>query len=885
MLVMRAGHLAVTQNEGKRKEWLTPFSLFESIKMRDNRVFQIRLRYFILSAICLFSTTISYAGKTESKNVNVGDKFTVYATSHYYTNSVAWKWDIGILELVGSLYATSTSATFKVKKAPPASGVVIQATTYYFKNGTTSSGLNKDLDTWHIFAENNGGGGGDDPGNTPDTPTEKQIELSTTEISILEGEVADIKVNRSFGEKITWQIANTSIAKGTSTNNGWTLKVEGIKSGTTWAYASDAGGGKASCKITVQQRTFTNGDWFRYPADEYDKLLFTVTDAAKKECELSAVGDSYERINGTISIPEKVYGLSVVSIGSLYNHAKDIKKVILPNTIREIGNDAFYKWALEEINLPANLKKIGDYAFANTNLTSIVIPEGVESLGSRCFYSCPSLRSVALPGTLNTISEECFMDCRQLKDVTLTEGIKKIDFGAFGRTNIYHFNLPNSIEEIVNLSLGIPSLIAVTCASEVPCILEQGAIGKELTSLYVPEQSIELYKKADEWGDFKTIKAIGDIEKSLYILQPHEFYDNLEEVTAKINLNKDTPENSYTGTLNLAKGINEFVIADFDGKEVHIFGTDSSQPIFTDLDLQNESIERTFSLHSEKEGNINKFKLPEEWPGGTLHISINKSKESITFTFGESTTENENPNTANNIKDFYIKGDNGSEITANFTLTVTYANENYCYVVDNDNTPSLIYGGATSYKPLDIIPAGWKGTYADSDYQPKITPTEPMPSANDTGKFNPKTYSPQEISKDMINEVIIVNNVLFLSDTPSNKENFRGTSSKEFNDFNKLNSNTLNVKTLNFRNEFLIEGVKAGVYNVKCVVATYNLIPLLYPIEYINIESGEDAINNIDMTEDDEPAYYNLHGIRVRETESGVYIRKTRDKTQKVIIK
>lgn len=234
----------------------------------------------------------------------------------------------------------------------------------------------------------------------------------------------------------------------------------------------------------------------------------------------------------------------------------------------------------------------------------------------------------------------------------------------------------------------------------------------------------------------------------------------------------------------------------------------------------------------------------------------------------------ENPKIANNIKDFYIKGANGSEITANFTLTVTYANENYCYVVDNDNTPSLIYG-STSYKPLDIIPTGWKGTYVDSDYQPQITPTEPMPSANDTGKFNPKTYSPQEISKDMINEVIIVNNVQFLSDTPSNKENFRGLCSTLYNNFH----------TLTFRNEFLIESVKAGVYNVKCVVATYNLIPLLYPIEYINIESGEDAINNIDMTEDDEPAYYNLHGIRVRETESGVYIRKTRDKTQKVIIK
>lgn len=95
------------------------------------------------------------AGKTETKRLNVGDRFTVYTTYHSYTNAVLWNYDAAVVEPQHTIYGTTTSIEFKALKAMTLTPSVIQATTYYFKNGTTSSGLNKDVDVFKIYITDN----------------------------------------------------------------------------------------------------------------------------------------------------------------------------------------------------------------------------------------------------------------------------------------------------------------------------------------------------------------------------------------------------------------------------------------------------------------------------------------------------------------------------------------------------------------------------------------------------------------------------------------------------------------------------------------------------------------------------------------------------------
>ena len=73
-----------------------------------------------------------------------------------------------------------------------------------------------------------------------------------------------------------------------------------------------------------------------------DNLVFEVTDIKKKECVLGSVGNHYKDIDGVITIPAEVYGLNVVKVASYaFRWRENVKKIVLPNTIKEIESDAF----------------------------------------------------------------------------------------------------------------------------------------------------------------------------------------------------------------------------------------------------------------------------------------------------------------------------------------------------------------------------------------------------------------------------------------------------------------------------------------------------------------------------------------------------------------
>ena len=206
---------------------------------------QLIIKCMLATFCAVFFSQSSFAGKSESKNVKVGDTFTVYSSSHYYTQSVLWSWDTGVLELVGSLYATSTSATFKVKKASPSVGVIIQATTYYYKSGTTSSGINKDVDTFRIYATDSGSGGG----GGQSQPT--SISVSPSSVSLNVGDTYTLYASLTGGtSSISWDSSDTH-AVSVSSNGGTTAVIKALQPGEQRVYATTTNGLYDYCTVYV----------------------------------------------------------------------------------------------------------------------------------------------------------------------------------------------------------------------------------------------------------------------------------------------------------------------------------------------------------------------------------------------------------------------------------------------------------------------------------------------------------------------------------------------------------------------------------------------------------------------------------------------------------
>lgn len=62
-------------------------------------------------------------------------------------------------------------------------------------------------------------------------------------------------------------------------------------------------------------------------------------------------------------------------------HDTGITSVALPQSVRTIGNYAFYKCkALQDMTIPSSVTNIGNGAFAETSLRTVVIPDSVQGI-------------------------------------------------------------------------------------------------------------------------------------------------------------------------------------------------------------------------------------------------------------------------------------------------------------------------------------------------------------------------------------------------------------------------------------------------------------------------------------------------------------------------
>lgn len=93
---------------------------------------------------------------------------------------------------------------------------------------------------------------------------------------------------------------------------------------------------------------------------------------------------------------------------------KQIEKIILLNSVTEIGDHAFERCtALQHIIIPKSVTKIGKYALGGcTSLQYIVIPDSVNTICDCAFADCTSLQKIVIPDWIKEISEYAFEGCR-----------------------------------------------------------------------------------------------------------------------------------------------------------------------------------------------------------------------------------------------------------------------------------------------------------------------------------------------------------------------------------------------------------------------------------------------------------------------------------------
>ena len=238
----------------------------------------------------------------------------------------------------------------------------------------------------------------------------------------------------------------------------------------------------------------TEGDFEYYRAWNADEVYVTKYTGASTE----------------VTVPAELGGYPVVEVHSnAFQGNETITKVVLPESVREIGRYAFYGcWALAEIDLPKDLSVIGDSAFlgtayydsesnwennilyldsyildtrgdlagaqtvkngttliadgafSNTAITGISLPESLVTIGEDAFENCTDLISVTFSRGLRTISPYAFSGCTALQQAVLPESLRSVGYYAFdGCTALQTVTVPagaTSLED--NIFYNCPAL-------------------------------------------------------------------------------------------------------------------------------------------------------------------------------------------------------------------------------------------------------------------------------------------------------------------------------------------------------------------------------------------------------------------------------------------
>ena len=213
-----------------------------------------------------------------------------------------------------------------------------------------------------------------------------------------------------------------------------------------------------------------------------------------------------EFLTGQIHIPE---GLDVVNKAFAPNMTakvvqipQGVKKVngiggkpasiVFPEGVEEIGYGAF--WGLTslkgDLRLPSTLKAIAASAFSDTNFSHVSLPDGLEIIDVGIFSHCRSLQdTLTIPSSVIQIKEEAFINCEKINAVILPKGLEEIKEGAFENCR---------------------SLYYVQCLNPEPPVLASNAfngVEKNECALVVPEGSVDAYRNAEGWKEFKRISA------------------------------------------------------------------------------------------------------------------------------------------------------------------------------------------------------------------------------------------------------------------------------------------------------------------------------------------------------------------------------------------
>ena len=157
------------------------------------------------------------------------------------------------------------------------------------------------------------------------------------------------------------------------------------------------------------EETYTNGCGpdVIIPSNINGKKVVEIASNAFTEAGVIPTGISSNKKEYNIQpLYNKKDNYEVVPLGAA-SDGLGITSVIIPNTVKIIGEGAFRQNKLTSVTIPTSVTSIGDRAFRFNNLTSVIISNSVTSIGEGAFFG-NHLTNVTIPNSVTSIGNSAF---------------------------------------------------------------------------------------------------------------------------------------------------------------------------------------------------------------------------------------------------------------------------------------------------------------------------------------------------------------------------------------------------------------------------------------------------------------------------------------------
>ena len=221
------------------------------------------------------------------------------------------------------------------------------------------------------------------------------------------------------------------------------------------------------------------------------------------EAAVSSIGKTFKDNKAITSFDELQYftGVKTIKANAFYG-CNSLVSVTLPNTVKEIQQNAFFATSLESIKIPASVNTIEAAAFNScNNIKSIVVEERNAVYDSRnnCNGIVETATNTLIVGCMNTI---------------IPDDITSIGASVFrGNLSLKQIVIPNSVTSIgTDAFYNCKNLVSITLGwiTALPDLGER-PFNKFSATLYVPAGSKDMYENDDYWTQFNEIVEIKNI--------------------------------------------------------------------------------------------------------------------------------------------------------------------------------------------------------------------------------------------------------------------------------------------------------------------------------------------------------------------------------------